>query len=51
MEKRNDTRNFSWLLMFRNKNIKGIVPTTDDKNNFLKFVILVKRSPTPRSIT
>ena len=51
MEKINEIRKFNKLFIFKNINIKGMVPTTDDKNIFLKFVILVNNRPTPSNIT
>ena len=39
------------LVIFKNRNIKGIVPITDDKKIFLIFVILVKRMLVPSKIT
>lgn len=51
MEKIIEIKKINILLIFRNKNINGIVPITDDKNIFFILVILVKRILTPRRIT
>ena len=42
---------FIKLLIFINKNISGIVPITDDKKIFFRFVILVNNKLTPSNIT
>ena len=46
-----EIKKFNILVIFKNKNIRGIVPITDDKKIFLIFVILVKRMLVPSKIT
>ena len=51
MENIKEIKKFILLFVFRNKNINGIVPMTDDKNIFFIFVILVNKVDTPNNIT
>ena len=51
IENINEINKFTLLFIFKNKNIKGIVPITEDKNIFLKLVILVNNILTPINIT
>ena len=47
----NDNNKFVNLFIFKKRSINGIVPITDAKKIFLKFVILLNNVLTPSNIT
>ena len=51
MENMKENKKLNNELMFKKRNINGIVPTTEDRNILLALVTLVNRILTPINIT